>query len=406
MNNQYLLMNKDVPIMGFSLTEVSGVYFYGDVSVCGKLPIGLNNISEWISKRFVIMDRHRAEVLMQALGLIDDKSKIEFTHCTSLFDSFWIKAANSSLKWENVSLYRNSFSEYLSLFTMSATCPPKTPKGPHISPEYNTSGSFDHMWKWAPNGLEFFKAGSHGYANAGKEPFSEVYTNQLEDALELTLPYVHYELQWLPRRVAGTKEYVNSPVTVCPAMTDESTGLISADKLGITSYEEFLDYCENELSEGEKEKAIELLFLDCLTYNVDRHLGNISFFINNDAVTVTGISHIYDNNQALLPYYMEKYDGTMNDYAEKLVTKLGMEFDDLWILCYERSERKSELRKKLRRIASSFSFEHIPFDEELFPEERVKALSEFVRSRAVRMLEITKSRDRNNCSLCNEDYPF
>ena len=233
-----------------------------------------------------------------------------------------------------------------------------------------------------------------------------MYTNQLEEALELTIPYVQYELRWLPRRLAGTKEYVNSPVTVCPAMTDENIGLISADKLGITSYEEFLDYCENNLTGDEKEKAIELLFLDCLTYNVDRHLGNISFFVNNDTVTVTGLSYVYDNNQALLPYYMEEYDGTMNDYAEKLVTKLGMEFDDLWNLCYERSEKKAELRKKLRRIASNFSFEYIPFDEKLFSEKRVKALSEFVRNRATQMLEITKSRDINVLDIQNEDYPL
>lgn len=340
---------------------------------------------------------------MQALGLVDDKSRIELTHCTSLFDSFWIKTTDSLLEWKDVSLYRNSFSEYLSLFTMNETCPPKTPKRLHISPEYNTSGSFDHMWKWSPNGLEFFKAGSHGYANAGKEPFSEVYTNQLEKALELTLPYVPYELRWLPRRIAGTKEYSNSPVTVCSIMTDETTGLISAARLGITSYEELLDYCENNLPSIEK--AIELLFLDCLTYNVDRHMGNISFFINNDTVTVTGISHIYDNNQALLPYYMEEYDGTMNDYASKLVTKLGMEFDDLWKLCHERSERKAELRKKLRRIASSFSFEYIPFDEKLFPEKRAKALSEFVKNRASQMLEIAKNFEKNTLEVQNDSYP-
>lgn len=39
--NQYILLNKDIPVMTFSLTEADGVYFYGDVSAMGSYRLGL-----------------------------------------------------------------------------------------------------------------------------------------------------------------------------------------------------------------------------------------------------------------------------------------------------------------------------------------------------------------------------
>lgn len=300
------------------------------------------------------------------------------------------------LTWKEVSLYQNDFSEYLSRFTMNRTVDMNAPKKiRHLSPEYHSEGSFDHCWVWSSKGICLLKAGSHGFANAGREPFSEVYTNQLEKTLGYS-NYVEYSLLWYPRRIAGTKNMVNSIVTSCQVMTNEEIGLISASRLGISSYEELLDYCE-AISEDEREKAIEMLMLDCLTLNVDRHLGNVSMFVENDTQRVLGISKIYDNNMALVPYYMPEYDGSLSEYAGCLVTKLGMEFDDLFVLCYGRSQRKPEIRKKLRHIASDFAFcqlkelQFVPQDDRLFPISRSDELTKLVRAQAGHYLGLVKA---------------
>ena len=59
--SQYVLMNKDTQVMSFALVKTAGITSYESVSILGKLPLDLKNISEWISKRFVIMDRRRKE---------------------------------------------------------------------------------------------------------------------------------------------------------------------------------------------------------------------------------------------------------------------------------------------------------------------------------------------------------
>lgn len=392
---KYVLLNKDTVILSFDLIEDESLTTYQNVHIKGKLPLDMKNLSDWLKSRFVIMDKKQAEELMTSLGLVDDKSKLDFTNCVSLFDSFWVKREGSPLKWNDVSLYRNNFSEYLSKFAMNEAIDINAPKKvKHLSPEYHSEGSFDHCWLQGTPVIRFLKAGSRGYANTGREPFGEVYTNQLSEFLSKSYThyteYVMYQLQWFPRRVRGTKNIVNSIVTSCDIMTNETYGLLPANKLGITSYEELLNYCES-LGAIQLENAIDMLILDCLTYNVDRHLGNISMYVNNDTLEVIGPSKVYDNNMALYPYYMPEYDNSLSEYASKLTSKLGMEFDDLFLLCYSRSSRKTEIERSLRRVVSDFAFDYLPMDEKLFPKERLKEILAITKQHAKRYLDLARN---------------
>jgi len=387
----YYLMNKDNPVLSFEISEEGPLQTYQNPKILGTLPLDLKNIADWIKSRYVIMERKQSEELMNSLGLTDDKSRIEFTNCASLFDSFWVKSIDSPIEWKDVSLYRNDFSVYLSKFTMNEPIDVNAPKNiRHLSPEYHSDGSFDRCWLWSSKGVSLLKAGSYGYSNAGKEPYSEVYANQLEKALGYT-DYVEYSLLYYPRRIAGIKNMVNSLVTSCEIMTTEEIGLLSASKLGIQTYEELIDYCA-AISDKEREKVIDLLILDCLTFNTDRHLSNVSMFVENDTQKVLGVSKIYDNNMALSPYYIPEYDGTLEEYTSELATKLGMEFDDLFLLCYENSSRKAEIRQKLRNIASSFAFTYVGQDYKLFPKERLEMLTQVTKKQAQHLLNISRGR--------------
>lgn len=107
--------------MSFDIVEEGQFSSYQNISIKGVLPIGMKSIDGWINDRYAIMERNRSESLMASLGLTDDRSRIEFTNCASLFDGFWVKRTDSMPKWKDVSLYRNGFSEYLSMFTMKRT---------------------------------------------------------------------------------------------------------------------------------------------------------------------------------------------------------------------------------------------------------------------------------------------
>ena len=387
------LMNKDNIVASFHIIQQANVTNCEQFNAYGKLPLDMKGINDWLRERYVIMERNRADQLMSQLGLDNLVDRIDFTNCTSLFDSFWVKRADSPLTWNEVSLYRNDFSEYLSRFTMGETVIPNNAKNKkHLSPEYHSEGTFDHCWIRENNSIYMLKAGSHGFVNTGREPFSEVYANQVEEALGYQ-DYVKYSLTTHLRRLAGTKDLKETIVTKCAIMTNENVGLIGAAKLGIHSYQELINYCER-ISEEAKEKVIDMLVLDCLICNIDRHMNNVSMMVDNDTLQVLGVSPIYDNNMAFAPYYMPDQDESLEEYTKNLVTKTGMSFDELFQLCYERTSRKQELRGKLRTLAADFRFKYIPGHETIFPKSRVNELSEMVRHRAGAFLEQTRNLKR------------
>lgn len=387
----YQLWNKDNLIAVFDIKNVGGVIeTVSDVEIFGELPLDMRTFEQWLTGRNVLMDRKKAETLMQNLGIVTIADHIEFTNCASLFDTFWVKSSNSNLKWEEVSLFQNSFSEYLSKFTMSAEADVRNVgKRRHLSPEYHTSGSFDRCWIREGEKIYMLKAGSHGFVNSGKEPFSEVYVNQLEKAMGIQ-EYVEYSLMYYERRLPGTSNVVKSIVTKCDLLTTEQTGMISASKLGITNYEELLKYCRDIIGQEEVEKAVQMLLLDCLTVNTDRHMGNISLLIDNDTLQVKGMAPIYDNNMALLPMYMPEYDD-IYEYASNRNPAVGESFEEVVKLCYEYTSKPEQMKELLRKLASGFQFEYVDFAPEIFDQRRVKELSELVQCRAVRYLDLLRS---------------
>lgn len=394
-------MNKDNIVATFTISNIEGVEVFGDFSwIAGKLPFGMTSIERWVNDRNVLIDKKHAKAMMKELGIETAMDFIDFTNCTSLFDSYWIKREDSKLSWANVSLYRNDFSEYLAHFAMNAEISGVEKRKRHLSPEYNTSGSFDHCWMKHDGKIFMLKAGSYGAANTGREPFSEVYVNQLAKALEIS-EYVEYKLQHLERRIPKTTKIVDIAVTRCDIITNEDVGMVDALCLGITSYEQLIDYCRT-INEDETEKANDMLLLDCLSLNTDRHLGNVSMLVNNDTQEVLGIAPVYDNNMALIPMYMPEFDD-IHDYTDGLLSSTDMPFDELFELCFNNTRDKQGMIDRLEKVKQGFHFEYIPFDEKLFPESRLLELETLVKERAGHFKQLALHlHDRDN-SAGNEE---
>lgn len=376
---QFCFMNKDKVVATFTIDNSQGIEEFRDYSVIGQLPVSMPSMERWVNGRNVLIDKKHAKAMMKALGIETATDFIDFTNCVSLFDSFWVKRADSRLKWKNVSLYRNDFSEYLAHFSMSSEITNTQSRKRHLSPEYNTSGSFDHCWVRYGDRIILLKAGSYGYANAGREPFSEVYANQLERALGIT-DYVEYHLQHFRRRLPRSSKVVDAVVTGCDIITDESVGMVDALSLGIVSYQQLIDYSRC-ISEEASEKIIYMLLFDCLSVNTDRHLRNVSMLIDNTTQQVLGPAPIYDNNMSFLPMYMPEYDD-IHEYAKDLLTAEDSSFDELFTLCFTETCDREKMISILRAVEQEFHFQYIPFDETLFPESRMLVLESFIRERA------------------------
>ena len=327
--DKYLIMNKDNAVAEFDL-------YWKTIEIYGKMPYSYTTLDAWLKERAKFSCAHDVKEFFKTIGIEKTADMIDVTHCVSLHDSFWVKRTDSTLTWKNVSPFRNDYSKVISTYALEGVYIGKDDKN-YFSPVVGTDGSFPHTWKYSPYGITFIKAGSKytvGGGNSGREPFSEYYASVISDYLGFN--HVRYTIR---NHVRHDKKI--DVVTECKCFTSEDIGTVTAYSLGLKTYEDVIEYCK-KLSVNAYDTIIDMLFLDCLLLNTDRHFSNIEFFIDNDTLEVKDIAPIFDNNYSFLPRFIEGYDTfTRKDY----VARDDRSFEDLYKLVKKHKTFKKELIK-------------------------------------------------------------
>ncbi len=323
----YQLMNKDVVVATYEEEQRLVDYRYVEVSrEADYLPYGFIDINDWIDGRQIAKHRVSIERLMRELGLTTRHDFIGTARCLSLTDTFWMKRADEPLTWADVSLYRNPFDDVIARIAFDGTGMYGRANSP-TSPEYATSGSFAKCWVREDGRISLLKRGSSGYANAGFEPYSEVLAAQLLDAAGV--PHVPYKVVRFHGQLACK----------CPLFTSEKEGFVSAHCFfdRVFDVDDMLDFCR---AHGCEESFREMIVMDALMGNVDRHAGNYGFMVDNDTGEVLRMAPLFDHNMACLPMMMEGDD--FDWYLSMIGPKIGTGF-----ISIARELMTSQIRSKL-----------------------------------------------------------
>jgi len=277
------------------------------------LPYGFTSMDEWIDDRQIAKHRTSIKKLMAELGIDNRKGFVDMVRCVSLTDTFWIRREDSGLSWSDVSLYENSFDDVVARIAFDGV-------GMYgrqfssTSPEFGTSGSFDKCWVREEDGPHLLKRGSSGYANAGFEPYAEKLCSDILDAAGIE--HVPYTL----------RNYHGKLASDCPLFTSEKLGFVSAGRVlkGHLRTQDALRFAEEH---GGDELFRQMVVMDAVCVNVDRHAGNYGFMVHNDTGEVLGMAPLFDQNMALLPYLMEHDD--LSEYLSHQGPKIGRSFVDM-----------------------------------------------------------------------------
>lgn len=329
---EYVLLNKNHEIATFTLAD--------EELSASMLPLNFTSVQDWLDRRVKFSCARNVREFFNTIGLKTTKDLIEITHCVSLSDTFWVKRKGSELQWEDVSPFRHDYSRVISRYALEGVI---GSGGSYFSPVLSTDGSFPHTWKFGST-IKFIKAGTKytlGGSNSGREPFSEYYACVVAKYLDFDC--LEYRIKNHTRSDGRI-----DVVTECDCFTSETTGSITANDLGLKSYEDVLHYCAL-LGEKSKQGFLDMLFLDCLLLNVDRHFSNIEFFIDNDTLEVKALSPIFDNNYSFLPRFIEGYDDFNRDDFR---ARDGRKFEQVYSLVLQQKSYKKEL-KKLKSLSLS-----------------------------------------------------
>ena len=379
----YYLMNKDNIVLTFQTNpkpEMSEDVSFSVVKQEGSAPYGFQSITAWIESRKASKHNAHLKDIMKRLGCDDNESFIRITHAVGINDTFWIKNDDEDVAWKNVSLYQNPFSEVISRLAFEGAGL-YGERFSSTSPELSCEGSFRKCFRKEKakgefgNDIFLYKRG--GELGAGLEPYCEVLASEIAKIVAPNLLSVKYDLCWLHGRLASK----------CNVFTSENVGYASYSKLNDAKSYTFDDVREFFTKLGFEQGFRELLVVDSLCFNQDRHSGNYGVLFDNNTMQIIGMSPVFDLNLSMLPYVEMSEFENIGDKLFGYAPKLGNDFTRIGQIAMN-----DVIRDRLKDITDfSFSFR----GDSKFTEKRVRLLEEIVRKQAEAILsnEMLQTKD-------------
>lgn len=298
---RYTLMNRNTKVLELVMTdgiitEVSCVYNSKHIPVStdnGKsLVSGLNR---WLMSRSIPASRNNIsegfELLSSLCGEDADQSYL-FQKCfaLSLSDQYWINPCDSPVEWEGINFFDNSFSEDTGkiLFDFIAVDDPEL-----MSQDNTSDGNIRKKWKIIGGERCLIKGGSLPFR---QEPFNERFATLVCDALGIT------------HRTAYEPGCINDePVSICKNFITRDTEYVTAHALlntcvhdkNTSAYTHYVNICRNLGVEDIEDRLDEMIVLDYLIGNTDRHSRNFGLIRNAETLEYICAAPLFDNGTSM-----------------------------------------------------------------------------------------------------------
>jgi len=377
----YILKHFDKNIIKFKFisTPHEGLILeiidtYNENRTFFPLNLELDNPSllEWIKRRTIPKNREFVHKILMELGLNLNNVKgiIDVSKSLSLNDCYWIVQEDFQGTFADYNLYDNDFNKTLALLAYTGYGSIKQ-KGFMSTPEFTTNGMLAKAWRKNPpkrEGIFLYKSGSQGFTNSGKEPYSEFYAYQIAEKMSLDVT---------PYTLGKWKGKMNS---VCKLFSSKEYSFVPIYHLVTEGgWRAVLDYYK-ELGDDYYDALIDMILLDVIIVNTDRHFGNFGLLIDNKTNTIVKPAPIFDNGLSL---FYDALDDDLEDVDAYAHTKIMKNAGDF--LEFIKPLIRFREKKRLRGLIN-FQFErHSTYN---LSAKRLKVIEGFIQRRVKKLLEL------------------
>lgn len=302
-----------------------------------RLPLGMSptneSLTRWLRHRTIPANRAYAQNFLSKNGLRENDfiGILQVCKGLSLTDCYWVTYPDDQKTFAKVNLFDNRFSQVLSqiAFTGYGSSPVSKFRS---SPEFTTNGMLPKAWRRKEGKVLLYKGGTSGLANTGKKPYSEFYAAQVAEAMGI--PHVTYGLsKWRGQLCSTCELFTSKDVSFVPAST-----LINTSKIS-----KIIDWYDDH---GWKNDLADMLVLDAIIRNTDRHLGNFGFLVDNHTNQLLRPAPVFDNGLSLYCYVMDNDLSNLSEQEKTLAPALYANFDEV-ALHVIGQKQKQELRHLL-----------------------------------------------------------
>lgn len=262
-----------------------------------KQDITLADFIEWASNRTLSIGRSYAKEILNSLRLSQTNRYAVCKACRglSLEDSYWIRQDGDGKTWEEVNLFHNPLTLFITEISLSGRNVRHpvdiSSKSQIHTPELTTLGASAKAWIRRENGLYLHKVGKY-----------EIPAGQILDALDI---------RHIPYRVSAAEEidfYLSEERKSWIDGVGEvivNSRLFTTEETAMVTFEEFKIFCEayglNAYQEAEKiDRAsyLQMQIADYILNNNDRHEQNWGFFMENASGKIIDYCPLFDHDHA------------------------------------------------------------------------------------------------------------
>lgn len=383
----YELRHFDDVLLRFSATEdtsmpeIELLWVNDDKRELMPLDLSLDEegIANWLKHRTIPKNRAYVSAFLSKCGLSLNRpmNVISVSKGLSLNDCYWVTPEAFDGTFEKFNLYDNRFSKILGLIAFTgfgssirsslASCP-----------EFTTNGMLPKCWRREKGKIMLFKGGTKGASNTGNEPYSEFYAAQIAEKIEINA--VKYGLSNWKIESKDKKPYYELCST-CELFTSKEYSFIPIGRLvkrgGMKEVREYYKALGDEYVNA----LDDMLVLDAVICNTDRHYGNFGFLVDNRTNKISAPAPLFDHGNSLFNLAgLDSFDSpeTLDAYAETLVPCV---YDDF--IGTARSVLNNRHRAGLRRLLD-FRFErHSRYN---LDRKRLKLIEGQIHKRAAELL--------------------
>lgn len=256
---------------------------------------------EWASNRTLSIGRSYAKEILNSLRLSQTNRFAVCKACRglSLEDAYWIRQDGDEKTWEEVNLFHNPLTLFVTEISLSGTnihysAEAAGQRNIH-TPELTTLGASAKGWIRQNERLYLHKIGKY------EIPADLILT-------VLNIPHIHYRIS-TDEEIASylteeRKEWING---VGEAVVNSE--LFTSEEISLVTFEEFAIFCShykmNPYAEAERidrEFYLKMQIADYILNNNDRHEQNWGFLMENVTGKLTGLCPLFDHDHAFVNY--------------------------------------------------------------------------------------------------------
>lgn len=295
-----MFMHKRIAVAEIEIDDVTGhMKKINHVYAPEHLPIGVSikngiadrkEFNDWWTDRSIPASRSGIREALETLGIASTKMLLIRCYGLSLSDQYWICPDGAELTWDKINFFDNTFSEDIGNVLFGEK------KMDDVfdfrSPDNTSDGDLKKRWKIIDGKRCLIKGGSNPFH---QQPFNEVIAAGIMERMNIS--HIPYKIMWNQ----------GVPYSICEDFISRDTELIPAWRImqiqkknnDTSKYQHFLNCCEKLGIKDVVSCLDQMIVLDYIIANEDRHLNNFGAVRDADTLEWLGMAPIYDSGSSL-----------------------------------------------------------------------------------------------------------